>query len=384
MCMVDYEAVYRKAWGEPAFRKFIANAATFLMWDDHEIRNDWDQQAARPFPWALAAYQEYQGSANPEPYRPGVLYYVVRAGPAEFFVLDERSHRSADDQLDDQFKTMLGKQQKADLETWLLGSTAKFKFIVSPVLWSDYAKHTLEAWPSFGHERKEILDYIRNHHVPGVILLSGDEHWTGVFKLAPWGLYEFAPTPLAGFSGKAIEQNSPQILFNLGETAVFGSVKIDTTACPASLDFKVVGAFGETRYELRLTEADLVQPAIAAVDYCAARQSGRLDSDGDGCPDAAERGPDEKKGGRRDPMNRWDFYDVNGDGKVDSRDALAVADALGAKVGNSKYDPALDRSMPAKGAPVWEAGPPDGIIDATDFFLVTAQVGTSCVQAQTP
>ena len=101
-------------------------------------------------------------------------------------------------------------------------------------------------------------------------------------------------------------------------------------------------------------------------------------------PDAVERGTDEKKGGRRDPLNRWDFYDVNGDGKVDSRDALAVTDALGTKVGNGKYDPALDRSAPAKGAPAWEAGPPDGVIDATDFFLVTAQLGTSCVQALAP
>src|SRR5206468_1945912 len=35
-----------------------------------------------------------------------------------------------------------------------------------------------------------------------------------------------------------------------------------------------------------------------------------LDSDGDGCPDARELGPDWHTGGQRDPMDQWDFYDV--------------------------------------------------------------------------
>ncbi len=34
------------------------------------------------------------------------------------------------------------------------------------------------------------------------------------------------------------------------------------------------------------------------------------DTDNDGCPDAKELGSDWKKGGQRDPHNRWDFYDV--------------------------------------------------------------------------
>ncbi len=381
----DYEAVYRTVWAEPTLRGFLAGTPTFMMWDDHEILNDWDRADESPYPWARAAYQEYQGSANPEPYRPGELYYVIHAGTAELFVLDERTHRVANNQRDDQLKTMLGRTQAADLETWLLGSTAKFKFIVSPVMWSDFAKHTEEAWPSFKHERNEILDYVRDHRVPGVILLSGDEHWTAVLKLAPWDLYELAPTPLAGFSGAATDEDSPEVLFKLGQTAVFGSVTIDTTVCPASLDFKVVDAFGKVRYELPLTEAEINAPiAATTADYCTASQAGLLDSDGDGCSDAIERGSDEKRGGRRDPLDRWDFYDVNGDRQVDSRDALAVTDLLGTKIGSGLYDPALDRSRPAEGADQWAAGPPDGIINDIDFFLVTAQVGHSCAETPAP
>ncbi|KKK48456.1 hypothetical protein LCGC14_3144910, partial [marine sediment metagenome] len=47
------------------------------------------------------------------------------------------------------------------------------------------------------------------------------------------------------------------------------------------------------------------------------------DTDLDGCTDREELGGDETLGGKRDPLNFWDFYDVTGptgrDGKVDLR-----------------------------------------------------------------
>jgi alkaline phosphatase D len=375
----DYEAVYRKAWAVPEFRELLANSPTYMMWDDHEILNDYDDERAPPFTWAREAYQEYQNSANSRPYRDGELYYVIRAGPVEIFVLDERTYRLANNQRDTPRKTMLGSVQKADLKAWLLGSTAKFKFIVSPVMFSDLAKHTEEAWPNFKTERNEILDYITDRGIPGVVLISGDEHWTAVLKLEPWGLYEIAPTPLAGFSGVATEDQSNEVLFRLGQTAVFGQATVDTTTCPASLRIQVIDGFGRERFALPLTEAELTRTGISDEEFCSAAGQGRGDSDHDGCTDAAEAGSDAALGGQRDPLNHWDFYDVNGDRRVDSRDALVVSDALGLKIGDDGYDPTLDRSEPTDDKSI--AGPPDGTISDDDVFLVTAQVGASCAGA---
>jgi alkaline phosphatase D len=385
----DYEAVYRAAWAEPTFRRFLTTTPTMMMWDDHEILNDWAAGTESPYPWAAAAYDEYQHSANPTSFRPGVYYYTMRAGPSDFFVLDERTFRSPDSQRDDEFKTMIGREQKADLKMWLLNSTALFKFIVSPVMFSDYSKHGEEGWVAFKAERNEILDFVREHHVPGVVLLSGDEHWAAVLRLQPWSLYELGPTPIAGFSGVPTDETGPDILFKLGQTALFGSVTIDTNACPATVTLRVIDAFGRERYALPLTEGDLLQPIIAPEEYCAARNAGGLDIDSDGCTDAQERGDDETLGGRRDPLYHWDFYDVNGDRVVDNLDAIAVADSLGAKVQDSGrlaklYDPVLDRSEPADGAEEWSAGPPDGVIDDTDVLLVTAQNGASCASPTVP
>ena len=103
------------------------------------------------------------------------------------------------------------------------------------------------------------------------------------------------------------------------------------------------------------------------------------DSDGDGCSDGRELGPEETLGGRRDPENPWDFYDVNGDGTVNIvDDVLAVASAYG-RAGEANYDAALDRSPAAANAYRWDMGPPDGAINVFDDVLgVALQVGHSC------
>ena len=59
------------------------------------------------------------------------------------------------------------------------------------------------------------------------------------------------------------------------------------------------------------------------------------DTDGDGCGDGAELGDDVTRGGRRDPLDPWDFYEVSGpnggppDGVIDlPNDILSVIQHL--------------------------------------------------------
>ncbi|MDP3767095.1 MAG: flexitail domain-containing putative surface protein, partial [Dehalococcoidia bacterium] len=105
------------------------------------------------------------------------------------------------------------------------------------------------------------------------------------------------------------------------------------------------------------------------------------DSDRDGCHDSRELGPDEMLGGRRNPANQWDFYDVTKDGTVSLlEDIFDVAAAFGSKPGVPSYDPDLDRSAAPAGADPWDMGPPDGTVDLfVDIFGVAAQFGHMCV-----
>ena len=99
-------------------------------------------------------------------------------------------------------------------------------------------------------------------------------------------------------------------------------------------------------------------------------------------------GVDERLGGRRNYLNSWDFYDVNGDLVINLiDDILAVAGAFGPST-SPEYDPALDRSPPPApgvdpGDPAfiepWDTGPPDGSINIiTDVLGVALQFGHRC------
>lgn len=128
-----------------------------------------------------------------------------------------------------------------------------------------------------------------------------------------------------------------------------------------------------------------------------------LDTDGDGCTDAQELGPDEQLGGRRDPDNFWDFFDTPGfTGQRDrsislGEDIMALGWRLGANDGNgtaavnrysdplaplsddpTAYHPAFDRSGPAQGALLWDIGPPDGQINLSDLLAMIYQYGHTC------
>ena len=117
--------------------------------------------------------------------------------------------------------------------------------------------------------------------------------------------------------------------------------------------------------------------------------SGGPDTDGDGCNDDLEMqtaAGSEERGGRRNAKNRFDFYDTNGDGLIDSfNDFFTVAFAFGDdadSVGPGEpdgYDPNLDRSAPLGGEDAWDMHAPDGIIDLfIDIFGVANQFGHDC------
>ena len=111
----------------------------------------------------------------------------------------------------------------------------------------------------------------------------------------------------------------------------------------------------------------------------ATTQPGSGDTDGDGCADERENGPDETQGGLRDPLNPNDFYDVNGDGVIDLfNDILGVIFHYSLD-GGPPYDVKFDRG-PSAGPNPWNMTAPDGVIDLfTDILGVIQQHGHSCV-----
>lgn len=124
-----------------------------------------------------------------------------------------------------------------------------------------------------------------------------------------------------------------------------------------------------------------------------------LDSDSDGCSDAAELGDDPYFGGQRDPNDPWDFFDTpdprlpagppayQRDGVINLLDVLRVGLRFGPGDSNrdllspvpaSGYHPAYDRGNQV-GAHNWNRSPADGAITVPDDILgVAAQFAHNC------
>lgn len=113
------------------------------------------------------------------------------------------------------------------------------------------------------------------------------------------------------------------------------------------------------------------------------------DTDGDGCPDADENGPDEDFGGRRDYLNPWDYFNPTNDGQNRVDDIMAVLERYTGPAYHDPtgdpftepppppaYHPKFDRTL--VGPEEWDLGPPNGYVTAEDILLIAKQYFHDC------
>lgn len=104
------------------------------------------------------------------------------------------------------------------------------------------------------------------------------------------------------------------------------------------------------------------------------------DDDNDGCFDLAEVSGDPLFGGRRNPYDWWDFFDVTGDRGIDLTDTLAVLGRFGQSPDNPPANAIYDRYIPDASMP-WRTARATGIhagIDLSDALVILRSFGHDC------
>jgi phosphodiesterase/alkaline phosphatase D-like protein len=237
------QKLYQTVWGGDQFRALFSRVPVFMMWDDHEImENYWAGKNDLRYRVGRALFDAYQGSHNPDPIDEGELYYSFRAGDIGFFVIDARTHRDGNMDDNDADKSMLGTAQRQAFEEWLTGDDSRVHVIVSSVILSDFTTTGQDPWSSFSTERDALLDVLVEHATANTFVISGDQHWSAVLELSPgelepYSLYEFQTTPL-GSGLRAAPQDVDQRVIALdNKHQVFGVFDIDTRVDPPRLDF---------------------------------------------------------------------------------------------------------------------------------------------------
>jgi alkaline phosphatase D len=230
-----YRYQYRTVYNRREIAQLFGSNPSYFMFDDHEIRNNWDQSIADPYPDAIEAWQNYAGSLNPGNFNvSGQLhtshYFNFDMGCASFFVSDTRTFRAPNSMEDGPEKVMLGDAQLQDLFSWLIEkNNSAIKFITSGVPFSDWAP-SIDTWQTRQYEKNQIINFILDNRINGVVFLTGDRHWAGVFQIRK-GIYEFTISPWDAFPGQVgnvdASDSQEQRLWSEGNNRFFGLVKVN-------------------------------------------------------------------------------------------------------------------------------------------------------------
>ncbi|KAI9293817.1 hypothetical protein K502DRAFT_325118 [Neoconidiobolus thromboides FSU 785] len=191
-----YRMFYRQIYQDQNVLKWINNMPLFHIYDDHEIKNNWNKNLEDPYPQAITAYSEYQGLGpyivNNNSELPKT-YYTMTYGNVRYFVMDTRRYRTID--------SMLGQQQKREMIDYFLKDQIKFQFnfIISSVPltqnWQGYDPKQ-DTWKGYLKEREEILLNLKD--INNLFFISGDRHELAVVNL-PYDKIEFSLSPINQF-----------------------------------------------------------------------------------------------------------------------------------------------------------------------------------------
>ncbi|ALS97552.1 alkaline phosphatase D family protein [Lacimicrobium alkaliphilum] len=253
--------LYKIQRSVPELQGFCSRVPQLAIWDDHDYGlnnsdkdNPMKEESLKLFKryWANPSYGTEQS--------PGVFFQYNYAG-VDFFFLDNRYHRDSNGQPDGPDKSHLGSEQLAWLKDGLKASSAPFKVLICGGGWS-YNPDSFgeDNWTSYRHERNNLFDFIRDQHISGVLLMSGDIHRSEA-NCIPWSaqggydLYEFASSGLAQDTPMPESIETPEIRlrepFTGGHNA--GLLEFDLTQEDPVVKFNVINFRAQTVWDNPIT-----------------------------------------------------------------------------------------------------------------------------------
>lgn len=245
--------------GFPLLSDFLNGQANYATWDDHDY--GWND-ADSTFPQKQDAQRVFKGFWPNDFTRNDTtegIYYSFRYYDAEFFMTDNRWFLQPEG---DTAGSFLGRQQSEWLKTSLKSSDATFKFICigSQVLsdaWYDdsYAKYSVE--------RNQLLDFVAENNIPGVVFLTGDKHFTEVSKRNWKGypFYDFTCSPLTAPILPTKNLNGFVNTYSIPSTVLykknFGQISLTGDAGNRVCKMEVFGIGGQKKWEYIVNANDL-------------------------------------------------------------------------------------------------------------------------------
>lgn len=183
----------------PEMQPLLGAAHHYAIWDDHDYGPNNADRSYHLKSEALETFKLFWGNQTYGTDETKGIFSRFTWGDVEFFLLDDRYHRSPNDAPNDEEKTMFGKEQRQWLKDALSNSSATFKIVVNGNQMLNPNGEWYEALPQYSAEHNKLLSYITMNEITGVIFLSGDRHHTELIvhdDTAFYPLYDFTSSPL--------------------------------------------------------------------------------------------------------------------------------------------------------------------------------------------
>jgi alkaline phosphatase D len=235
----------------------LANTHQYATWDDHDYGpNDSDRT------WRLkqVAKDHFDRfwlnppfSAIPQ----GGVTNMFQWADCDFFLLDDRWYKSPNSMPG----TVLGREQIDWLKGVLLESKAPFKFVCLGVMFLSTAANKENMVRAAPDEREELIRFIQDNEIEGVIFLTGDRHFAEFSALKEHHkvpIYDFTTSPLtAGFSSRYLdEKNELMERDSRISKRNFGLIKVTGPEKSRQVQLFVMDSQGKQLKEYALTVND--------------------------------------------------------------------------------------------------------------------------------
>ena len=267
-----FRHAYFTHWTQAEVQALYARVPTYMIWDDHEIRDGWGSDVRdvlparrRVFQAAREVYHEFQHSHNPHTFGERKRHYGLRRGKTGFLVLDGRGYRN----IGRKTQPVLGREQWQDLRSWLTTHTPTLRnlFVVSsvPVIHSPESLTNLvgksdlkDQWsrrenqPEQSRLLQTLFDVANEFNIQ-VVLLGGDIHVATVAVVRSRDprhqrrpvIYQFTSSPL---------NNDSTSLWHKVMSGLEGAMEIDP-----KFEARILRVWGRRNYAVVDVDYDSVE-----------------------------------------------------------------------------------------------------------------------------
>lgn len=251
----------------PFLASLVRSMPTAGTWDDHDFGlngGNGVSTAGRKVN-TRRGFVEYRAHDQYGDGNGAGIYHKVGNGVMEVFMLDPRWWSQTEaSPVDPSQKTCFGPAQWQWLKDSLLASRATFKILVQGQVWQDKKNGETDDMFTYWYERDALLDFIKEHKIPGVVLFGGDIHVSRHLihpQRIGYDLHDFIVSPAHTSVIPSLDVPHPDLEWSSQQPRQFLTITANSSATPPLMTARFYLADGTLQREVAIPYDQLTPKA---------------------------------------------------------------------------------------------------------------------------